>query len=94
MVSPIRDLSYRCPCFHTLSIETVLLAMAVAPEDSKKKEISRYLLELQGVKPLLKGSDLRKMGLTPGPLFSEILDAVLKEKLRGGVKTKEDEYVR
>ena len=88
---PLQDPAKIYRAMHTLGIETVLLAMAVAPEDRKKKEISRYLLELRGVKPLLKGSDLREMGLMPGPFFSEILKAVLEEKLRGGVKTKEDE---
>jgi len=32
-----------------------------------------------------------KIGLTPGPLFSKTLQAVLEAKLNGLVKTREDE---
>lgn len=80
---------YRALC--NFNIETVLFAMAVIPEDSKKREISQYLLGLRKVKPFLKGSDLRKMGLMPGPFFSEILNTLLDERLRGNLKTREDE---
>lgn len=40
--------------------------------------------------PLVTGDDLRAAGLTPGPEFKRILDAVREAQLEGKVRTKED----
>ncbi len=80
---------YRAVC--NLNIETILFAMAIATNENRKREISRYLIELRRVKPQATGSDLREMGIAPGPVYSEILNALLDEKLRGGLKTREEE---
>ncbi len=40
--------------------------------------------------PLVTGDDLRAAGLTPGPQFKRILDAVREAQLEGKVRTKED----
>ena len=39
----------------------------------------------------LSGKDLIRLGLEPGPIFKEVLQAVLDEKLNGKLKTFEDE---
>lgn len=88
---PLHDPAKIYMALINLDIETILFAMALTPDNSRKKEISLYLLELRKVKPYIKGEDLKKMGLAPGPSYSEILDAVLGEKLKGRVKTREDE---
>lgn len=80
---------YRAIC--NLDIETILFAMAMALNENKKKEISKYLIELRGVKTQATGTDLKDMGVAPGPVYSEILNALLDEKLRGKLKTREDE---
>ncbi|MDI6801108.1 MAG: CBS domain-containing protein [Thermodesulfovibrionales bacterium] len=72
-------------------IETVLFSMALTENSEKKKAISRFLLELRNTKPFLKGEDLKKLGIPPGPVYSEILKKILDEKLRKRLKTKEDE---
>ncbi len=80
--------------YHTLSglsIETLLFLMAVSRKRLIQKAISDYLLKLRHVKPLLKGSDLKKMGIPQGPIYSEILGALLDERLRGKLKNREDE---
>jgi len=76
--------------------EIILFAMALTKDTRKKREISQFLVELKKVRPLLKGADLKKMGLPQGPLYSKVLGALLDEKLRGQLKTEEDErrYVR
>jgi hypothetical protein len=43
------------------------------------------------MKTILKGYDLQKMGRQPGPAYSKILRELLEEKLRGHLKTREDE---
>lgn len=90
-ILPLRDPATIYKAMHALDIETLLLAMAIAADDQKKKEISHYLIELRKVKSQVTGEDLRDMGIPPGPVYSAILDTLLDEKLRGALKTKEDE---
>jgi tRNA nucleotidyltransferase (CCA-adding enzyme) len=44
----------------------------------------------------VRGKDLQALGIQPGPLYREIINALLLARLKGTVKTKEDEmrYVR
>jgi tRNA nucleotidyltransferase (CCA-adding enzyme) len=74
-----------------LKIETILLAMALSKERKKQKVISQYLTELRKVKPMLSGDDLKQMGIKPGPLYSRILKELLDERIRGHLKSREDE---
>ena len=74
-----------------LPLESLLLAMGLAGAGEQKKAISRYLLELRKEKPVLKGADLEAMGFTPGPLFSKIFRAILHERLKGNLASREDE---
>ena len=74
-----------------LKLETILFIMALSRDRKKQKAISHYLTELRNVKPVLKGKDLTKMGIQPGPAYSKILKALLEEKLRGHLKSREEE---
>jgi tRNA nucleotidyltransferase (CCA-adding enzyme) len=78
------------------SIEEILFSMASLQDSEKKKAISHFLLESRGIKPLIKGDDLKALGLLPGPLYSKILGDVLNEKLMKKLPEKKDEieYVR
>lgn len=40
--------------------------------------------------PLIDGHDLKAMGLTPGPVFAELLEAVREEQLEGHLVTRDD----
>jgi len=80
--------------YHLLSpkdIEIILFSMAITKDTRKKKEISQFLVELRRTKTFLKGRDLKKLGITQGPLYSIILRDLLDERLRGKLKTEEDE---
>ncbi|MEW6109674.1 MAG: CBS domain-containing protein [Nitrospirota bacterium] len=74
-----------------INIEIILFSMALTKDPRKKKEISQFLVEMRKVKPLLKGRDLKKLGIQPGPRYSTILKELLDERLRGKLKTEEDE---
>ncbi|MGE5893558.1 MAG: polya polymerase, partial [bacterium] len=76
---------------HGLDIETILYTMALSKDKEKQKAISRYLIELRAVKPLVTGHDLKKLSVRPGPIYAKILSKVLEEKLRGKLPTKEKE---
>jgi tRNA nucleotidyltransferase (CCA-adding enzyme) len=74
-----------------ISLETLLYTMAASGDRGIQKAISRYLLELRKVRPVLRGRDLMSMGIEPGPVYSRIFNAILKERLRGRIRSREDE---
>jgi tRNA nucleotidyltransferase (CCA-adding enzyme) len=76
---------------HDLDLETILYMMAICKDRKGQKAISRYLVEMRNIKPLIKGGDLKKLSITPGPLYSEIFQKVLEEKLKGNLETKKEE---
>ncbi len=71
--------------------EMILYMMVCTASEMAQKRISQYHTQLRNVAVALSGSDLLRMGLKPGPLFSKTLQAVLEAKLNGLVKTQEDE---
>ncbi len=76
---------------HNMPLESLLLAMSLAPDEGQKRAVTHYLLELRKIRPALNGEDLLKMGLAQGPLFSKIFTGILHEKLKGKLKTREEE---
>ncbi|MEW6068871.1 MAG: CBS domain-containing protein [Nitrospirota bacterium] len=72
-------------------LEIVLFSMALSTDKDKQKAISQYLTELRKVKTFLKGDNLKRMGIQPGPIYSKILKKLLEEKIKGHLKTIEDE---
>ncbi len=72
-------------------IETLLFSMAASRDKQKQKSISQYLIDLRKIRPILKGNDLKKMGVPPGPVYSKLFEDLLDAKLGGHLKTREDE---
>ena len=80
--------------YHKLSglkTELLLYMMARTRQKKVKKSVSYYFTGLRQTNISLKGRDLKAMGVSPGPVYRDILDAVLNAKLNGQVKTREDE---
>jgi tRNA nucleotidyltransferase (CCA-adding enzyme) len=71
--------------------EILLYMMARANNRTIKRLVSHYFTKLKGTRRVLRGKDLRTMGFPPGPLFREILDAVLEARINNEVATREDE---
>jgi tRNA nucleotidyltransferase (CCA-adding enzyme) len=71
--------------------ELILYMMAITKQQNIKKVISHYFTNLRKVKISLKGRDLKKMGVAPGPIYRDILQAALEAKLNGKLKTLKDE---
>jgi tRNA nucleotidyltransferase (CCA-adding enzyme) len=72
--------------------EMILYMMICSTSKTAIKRISTYHTRLRHVAITITGKDLLNMGLTPGPLFSKIIQAVLEAKLNGRVITREDEF--
>ncbi len=81
---------------HPLHLEVILYIMAKAQEEVVKKHISLYLTQLRKVRPSLTGRDLKELGIPEGPLCGRILKELLKKRLDGEIKGREEEihYVR
>jgi len=71
--------------------ELILYMMAAAKHQKVKRAISHFFTNLRRVHISLQGRDLKKMKLKPGPIYRQILRAVLDAKLDGQLKTKNDE---
>ena len=71
--------------------ELILYMMAVTKQEKVKKAISHYFTNLRSVGVSIKGRDLQKMGIEPGPVYRQILQAALDAKLNGKLKTRKDE---
>ncbi len=74
-----------------LRIELFLYMMAASKTESVKKAISQYVTHLRHVRTAIRGSDLKAMGLPPGPVYREVLESVLDAKLNGLLKTAAEE---
>lgn len=74
-----------------VSLEVILFLMAETKSAAAKRRILNFLKELNNTKIAIKGSDLKSLGITPGPRFKLILKKVLSEKLNGNIKNKKDE---
>ncbi|MFV1950415.1 MAG: CBS domain-containing protein [Nitrospinota bacterium] len=76
---------------HPLSLEVLLFLMSGIEEEKIRRHISLYLIKLKSVEIDVSGEDLIEIGLTPGPLFRSILDAIKEAKLNGRLMTKKEE---
>ena len=76
---------------HHFKTELILYMMAVTRRKNVEKAISRYFTNLRNTRISIKGRDLEEMGLTPGPLYSKILESIFDAKLNGRLKTRDDE---
>ncbi len=74
-------------------IEILLYMMARTGKEDIKRAISLFISQLRYISPEVNGNDIRKLGIKPGPLYKEILDAVLDAKLNGRLKNRNDELV-
>lgn len=74
-----------------LSDETLLGLMAKSKGELVKRQVSSFFTTYQQVKPVLTGTELKAMGLKPGPQFKKILDRLLDARLNGEVKSETEE---
>jgi tRNA nucleotidyltransferase (CCA-adding enzyme) len=71
--------------------ELMLYMMAATKQQKVKKAISRFFTKLRRIGIAVKGSDLKEMHLKPGPIYREVLEAVLDARLDGKLRTRKDE---
>ncbi|MBI5048859.1 MAG: CBS domain-containing protein [Deltaproteobacteria bacterium] len=74
-----------------LPMEDVLYIMAKTKLNDAKKAISNFITHLKECKTMLHGNDLKRLGVTEGPIYSKILNMLLEKRLDEKIKTKGDE---
>jgi tRNA nucleotidyltransferase (CCA-adding enzyme) len=74
----------------TLEATRLLLPIATA-SDVVRNNVTLYEQELRFVRPRTDGRDLKKMGLAPGPIYRDVLDAARDGWLDGTISNKEEE---
>lgn len=61
-----------------------------------ESRILQYLKITKNIKLLISGRDLNNIGIKPGPLYREIYDKIIEEKIKGNLNSYEEElhYVK
>ncbi|MBN2653505.1 MAG: CBS domain-containing protein [Nitrospirae bacterium] len=77
--------------FSSRPVESVIFSIALSDDKEFKKTATQFLLEHRHIRPVIKGDDLKKIGISPGPLYSEIFSMITDEKIMGRLDTREDE---
>ena len=83
-IDPKDPVSVYC-LLKNVTTETILFIMSVSKNKEKQRILSRYLLEYRDIAPMLMGRDLIEMGIKPGPLFSEIFEAIIHKRIQGDI---------
>ncbi len=71
--------------------ESLLYMMAKVNTEKIKRMISHYFTKLRSTKVILKGKDLKGLGVKPGPIYKEIFDSLLKARLNNLIRTRDEE---
>nr|WP_281357848.1 CBS domain-containing protein [Desulfobacter latus] len=71
--------------------ECLLFMLALTKKESVRKAISHFYTHQRKTQPLIGGKDLKSLGITPGPVYSTILNKIIDEKLDGKLNTMEEE---
>ncbi len=72
-------------------VEVVLALMARMERPELRKAIGDFLSRTRRVRPILRGDDLRALGIRPGPIYRDILNSLLYARLDGHVQSRDDE---
>jgi tRNA nucleotidyltransferase (CCA-adding enzyme) len=53
--------------------------------------VSGYIRECDRFRPLLKGEDLKRMGIREGPIYRTIFESIRRARIEGTIRTEEEE---
>lgn len=73
------------------SLECILALMARLERAEVRKAIGDFLTATRQVRPILRGDDLRALGVRPGPIYRDILNSLLYARIDGHVQSRDDE---
>lgn len=74
-----------------LSYEVILLVEVFSRHPRVSRHIEDFLFIYNGLRPHIRGEDLKRLGMAPGPRFKKVLEEILFAKIDGKVRDKEEE---
>ncbi|MDP3791175.1 MAG: hypothetical protein Q8R38_03920 [Candidatus Omnitrophota bacterium] len=74
-----------------LSHEVTLLLMAASDSDIGRGRIMEFFHKYNGMRPSVRGDDIKELGVKAGPHFAKIIEKILYRKLDGALKSKDEE---
>jgi tRNA nucleotidyltransferase (CCA-adding enzyme) len=80
-----------CRILDAAPLEAVRLLWYASGRENVRRRVEDYVMRLRYVRPSLTGHDLKALGLQPGPLYKNVLAAVLTARLDGEVSAPEEE---
>jgi len=69
----------------------LFVVWVAAPPGRARENLHQYAHHWRGVRPVLRGDDLRRLGVPSGPAIGQMLRALRAARLDGEVRTREDE---
>jgi tRNA nucleotidyltransferase (CCA-adding enzyme) len=78
-------------CLKGYPQDVLLMLVAKSRSQTARRRIMAFLEKYSEVKLHLRGEDLKKEGVKPGPHFKDIMEKALYAKLDGKIKTKAEE---
>lgn len=79
-------------CIKHLPKEAYLVLLAKIIDNDKVFKIFKHtVIKMNNSKLYISGNDIKKMGIKPGPIYKEVLDAAYKAKLNEEINSKEEE---
>jgi tRNA nucleotidyltransferase (CCA-adding enzyme) len=76
---------------NVVDTEPLLYMMSVTSQEDTRRAISKYFTTLRPTTTFLRGKDLKRLGVEPGPVYRRLLNALLDARLDHRVKSREDE---
>ena len=71
--------------------EVLLFLLAKSGSEVVKRQLSAFFTTYQHVKPTMTGTDLRALGVKPGPIYTTIFSRLLDGRLNGELTSEADE---
>jgi tRNA nucleotidyltransferase (CCA-adding enzyme) len=71
--------------------EVLLFLIAKSGSDAVKRQISAFFTTYRHIKPTMTGTDLKAMGVKPGPIYTTILSRLSAGRLNGDLTSEADE---
>ncbi len=80
-----------CRMLQEFGTEQILYMMATTRQVAVQRAISLYVTRLRFVQPTVTGADLKRLGIAPGPVYRQILDALRDARRNGQLDDPQDE---
>ncbi|MFA5148945.1 MAG: hypothetical protein WC491_07475, partial [Candidatus Omnitrophota bacterium] len=78
-------------CLEGYPHEVLLMFIAKSGSQTVKRRIMAFMVKYSEIKLHLRGEDLKRAGIKPGPHFRDMMKRALHAKLDGKIKTKPEE---